>query len=158
MLLVPFKPSPWRIREVLVHMGMVSRRAVYKPLLRGHHKRDRLEFARQHKGWSVDQWRKVIFSDEKIFRVRPGGTVKLWIPKTAKTFDARYTIPAVQKAEGLMIWAGMNGKGKLCLRRCPPKMRSTDYQSLLGSALSFIRPRFVFLLFCIVPGTIFITG
>jgi hypothetical protein len=90
----------------------------------------------------VRNWEKVIFSDEKIFRVRPGGCVRRWVPKTAKKFDGRYLGAAVQMPQGLMIWAAINGRGQLVLRRCPPKVKARDYQDVLDSALRFINPRY----------------
>ena len=48
--------------------GFVNRRIVFKPLLTLKHKQARRMFARRYKGWSTGLWKRVIFSDEKIFR------------------------------------------------------------------------------------------
>ena len=117
---------------------------VYKPLLTRLHKSRRYAFARRSGQWSADQWKRVIFSDEKMVRVRPGGKIRCWMPRTAGRYTARYSIPSVAKAEGLMyVWSAINGRGEIILRRCPPKVNSVEYQTLLGSALPFIRPRCV---------------
>ena len=63
------------------------------------------------------------------------------MPVSASRFDAKYTASVTQKPEGLMVWAAMDGKGKLILRRCPKKVKSADYQTILGDSLSFIRRR-----------------
>ena len=55
---------------------------------------------------------------------------------------ARYTVPTVQKPEGLMVWAAMKANGAICLRRCPPQVNSLAYQSILQSAMRFIKPRY----------------
>lgn len=68
--------------------------------------------------------------------------MKRWVPKTATKFDARFVGLAVQKPQSLMVWAAINGRGQLVLRRCPPKVKAGDYQSILDSALSFIKPRY----------------
>ncbi|RYH03744.1 hypothetical protein EON65_47060 [archaeon] len=34
-------------------------------MLTREHKRKRLEFARTHRDWTVQQWKQVIFSDEQ---------------------------------------------------------------------------------------------
>ena len=70
-------------------MGLVSRKVVFKPMLTKAHRRRRFEFAKAYRSWSVEKWSKVIFSDEKIFRVVPGGNVRRWVPKTARKFEAR---------------------------------------------------------------------
>ena len=139
-------------------MGLVSKKQVFKPMLTMVQKRARLLFARKYRGWSVGDWSRIIFSDKKIFRVRPGGHVRHWVPKSASKFDARYFYAmfcyisqttcrylglAVQKPQGLMVWAAINGRGELVLRRCPPKVKSLDYQATLGTALRFIKPRYL---------------
>ena len=43
---------------------------------------------------------------------------------------------------GLMVWCAMNGAGELVLRRCPPKVKAADYQAIVASATTFIKPRF----------------
>ena len=42
-----------------------------------------------------------------------------------------------------MVWAAMKSDGAICLRRWPQKMNSAAYQSVLQSAIGFIRPRCV---------------
>lgn len=45
-------------------------------------------------------------------------------------------------SSGVMVWCAMNGAGNLVLKRCPPKVKAPEYQTILASAKSFIRPRF----------------
>lgn len=87
-------------------------------------------------------WQNVIFSDEKIFRCRPGGQIRFWRQKNESKYVAKYVVPQVQKAEGVMVWAAMNGAGKIELKRYPAKVKSGDYQAILASAKAFIRPRY----------------
>ena len=105
------------------------------------HRTLRRQFAAKFLCWPKEKWRNIIFSDEKIFKVRPGGKVKYWKQINQSKFAAKYVIPQVQKAEGVMIWAAMNGKGNIVVKRCPPKVKSQDYQDILGQAATFIRPR-----------------
>ena len=37
---------------------------VKKPYLSEKHKKARLEFAKRHKDWTIEDWKKVIWSDE----------------------------------------------------------------------------------------------
>ena len=115
---------------------------MYKPLLTRLHKSRRYVFARRYGQWTVDQWKRVIFSDEKMFQVRPGGKIRGWMPRSAGRFASHYSIPSVAKPEGLMVWAAINGRGKLIVRRCPPKVNSVEYQRLLASSMTFIKPRY----------------
>ena len=89
-------------------------------------------------------WTRVIFSDEKIFRVRPGGHVKCWRMAGENKFLPKYIMHSVQKSEGLMVWAAMKGSGAISLRRCPHRLNAAGYQAILASARPFISTRFVF--------------
>ena len=121
---------------------MVSRKVVYKPLLGPVHKMKRKAFATKFRNWTAADWKNVIFSDEKMWRMRPGGRIRCWRPKGASKYLARYTIPAVAKSEGVMIWAAMNGNGDIIVRRCPKKINSMEYQRILQNSLQFIRHRY----------------
>ena len=122
-------------------MGLVSRRVVFKPLLTLLQRRERLACARKYRNYIVADWQKVIWSDEKLFRVRPGGMVRRWVPKHAGRFNAKYIMPVVAKPQSLMVWAAINGRGQLILRRCPKKVNAQSYQDILDTAKAFIRPR-----------------
>jgi hypothetical protein len=48
-------------------LKLPSRKMADKPLINERMKNDRLEFARQHAHWGVEEWKKVMFSDESHF-------------------------------------------------------------------------------------------
>uniref|UniRef100_A0A3P9N3W9 Transposase Tc1-like domain-containing protein n=1 Tax=Poecilia reticulata TaxID=8081 RepID=A0A3P9N3W9_POERE len=52
------------IRNRLKDMGFQYRKAKRKPALTPKHKRTRLQWAKERQSWTVDDWMKVIFSDE----------------------------------------------------------------------------------------------
>ena len=112
-----------------------------RPLLAKRHRTLRRGFAKKYVRWSASNWKNIVFSDEKIFRVRPGGQIRCWKQISDKKFIAKYVIPQVQKAEGVIVWAAMNGHGQIVLKRCPPKVNSLAYQAILGQVTGFIRPR-----------------
>ena len=99
----------------------------------------RLLFANNMMGFDFS---RVVFSDEKIWRTRKGGKVRVW-RRRGKRYDAKFTVPTVAKAAGVMVWAAINGKGDVIVRRCPTSVDSAGYQDILKSALHFIRPRCV---------------
>ena len=122
--------------------GFRSLRSKQKPLLTRLHKRRRLEFAKKY---SNADWKKVIFFHMKknIVRVCPSARVRCWVAPNDSRFKAKYLTSSVQRPEGVMVWAAMKSDGAICLRKCPPKMNSASYQSVLGSAIGFIKPRCV---------------
>ena len=60
---------------------------------------------------------------------------------SGKRFDAKYSIPTTGMSLGVMVWCAINGKGELCLKRCPPRVDAVAYQGILQSAMGFIRPK-----------------
>lgn len=121
--------------------GYQSRRAIFKPILNRRKILRRKEFAKKYERWTVQNWNKIIFSDEKIFRVRPGAKVRYWVRKGANRYLPKYIVNTEQKPQGVMVWAAMNSRGQICLKRCPPSVTAQEYQNILTSAMTFIRPR-----------------
>lgn len=58
-------------------------------------------------------------------------------------FKAGYTVPTVGQQDGIMVWAAMNGRGEVIVRKCPPKVNGLGYQAILKTAMRFIKPRCV---------------
>jgi hypothetical protein len=63
-------------------MGMRAVAKVKKPLLKPHHKRARMEFAEKYLHWTMEDWKRVIWSDEtKINRFGSDGRQWAWKKK-----------------------------------------------------------------------------
>ena len=52
------------VRNVLKKAGLKAQKRVKKPALSLRLKRDRFNFATKYKEWTVEDWKKVIWSDE----------------------------------------------------------------------------------------------
>lgn len=52
------------VRRRLAERNLTPKRAATGPALTVAHRRARLEFAREHRDWSVEQWGNVLFTDE----------------------------------------------------------------------------------------------
>ncbi|GFT46810.1 hypothetical protein NPIL_466191, partial [Nephila pilipes] len=59
--------SKQTIRNRLKEKGLSNYTAVKKEFLTTQHKQKRLEFAHKYQNWTAEQWKKVCFSDEKVF-------------------------------------------------------------------------------------------
>ncbi|GBN58371.1 hypothetical protein AVEN_17900-1 [Araneus ventricosus] len=58
-------------------MGLCRRRPTRVPLLTKHHSQLRLQRAREHRDWTIDEWKRVISSDKSRFLVhRVDGRVR----------------------------------------------------------------------------------
>ena len=139
---VPYKPNVRTVQRFLNISGVGYCKASRKPLLTQRHMAQRcfvpwvyvvrsplslyiyfrLTYAKKYldKGFT-----NVVFSDEKMFRFRPGMSVGVWRPKGADRYSAKYTIKTTQKGDGVMAWAAINSKGEVIVRRCPKKMKAS---------------------------------
>ena len=59
------------VRRELNNAGYNGRAAIRKPLLSTINIQKRLKWCRDHKGWSADQWKQAIFSDNSSFSLFP---------------------------------------------------------------------------------------
>ena len=61
--------SQWTIRRDMRALGYGSRRPTRVPLLTLRHRTLRIAFASNHLGWTLQQWRNVIWSDESRYQL-----------------------------------------------------------------------------------------
>ena len=66
--------NPQTVRRGLKEVGMKSVVKTNRPFLSKKHRKERMEFAIAHKDWTVEDWKRVIWSDEtKINRFGSDG-------------------------------------------------------------------------------------
>ena len=71
--------STQTIRNILKKNGLKAGPKIKKPLLSARHLKLRLDFARKYKHWTIEDWRRVVFSDEtKINRLGSDGRKWCW--------------------------------------------------------------------------------
>lgn len=142
---IPQLPTKRTVLRWLRAAGVYSCWAARKPLLTTAHINKRLEWVRNMQGHDFS---RTVWSDEKIWRVRQGGgRVRVFRRVGDNRFDPLYTIKTTGRAQGVMVWAAMNGDGDLIWRRCPDIMDSKAYIDVLKSAIHFIAPRYPFFFF-----------
>ena len=56
--------------------------ALKKPFLNLCHRRKRLQWAKEHQNWSIDDWNRVLWSDETIFQQWSNRRIRIWRPST----------------------------------------------------------------------------
>ncbi|GFY08735.1 transposable element Tcb2 transposase [Trichonephila clavipes] len=77
------------------------------PLLTVRHKALRLSWARQHRHWTVDDWKHVAWSDESRFQLnRADGRVRVW-RQPHESMDATCQQGTVQAGGGSFMVQGM---------------------------------------------------
>jgi transposase len=124
---------PQTVRNVLKEAGFRSATKKKVPMLKQSHRKQRLEFAQYHANWTVEDWKRVLWTDEtKINRIGSDGKVYVW-KQLGELVSDRTTTPTVKHGGGnnLMVWGcmGWNGVGKLI--EVQGKMNAEQYCEIL---------------------------
>src|SRR6266850_4829002 len=109
--------TPQTVKNVLKEAGFRSATKKKVPMLKGSHHEQHLKFAQYHENWTVDDWKRVLWTDEtKINRIGSDRKVYVWKQQGEPASDWT-TTPTVKHGGGnnLMVWGcmGWNGVGKL---------------------------------------------
>lgn len=108
------------VRRRLKEVNVSARKPATGPILTATHKRNRLNFCRNHQGWDEEQWKSVLFSDESRFLLNKNDRRVLVMRRPGERF-APCTIREVDKFGGgsVMVWGGIqfNGRTELVLVR-----------------------------------------
>lgn len=124
------------VRRALRESGLRAKAKVKKPLLTVAHKAARLAFARDHIHWTMDDWKRVVWSDEtKINRFGSDGRQWVWDERGKPLCDR--TVSGTVKFGGgsLMVWGCMTFEGIGWLRFVEGRMDAVQYCDILGDAL-----------------------
>lgn len=108
--------SPRTVQRRLVDAKLFSRRPAKKPLISARNRVARLEFARRHLNWTVDEWKKVLFSDETRYKIFNSDGMKRVRRPINTRFNPKYVTPTVKHGKGsVFLWGcfSWNGVGPL---------------------------------------------
>ena len=83
-----------------------------RPLLNPHHRKNRLDFAESHKEWTLEDWKRVIWSDEtKINHLGSDGRTWVW-KEVGEQLSDRVVEGTVKFGGGnVMVWGCMGWMG-----------------------------------------------
>ena len=100
------------MRSALRRGGLQSQVKQKKPRLSIKNVKARLDFARAHLDWTIDDWSRVIFSNEsKINRFCSDGISWCW-SRDPQELSTRTVIETVKHGGGgIMIWGNMTSHG-----------------------------------------------
>jgi transposase len=112
--------QPLSSQTVRRHLKTIGMKAVAKkkrPLLKKRHRQARLDFALTHKDWTVEDWKRVVWSDEtKINRLGSDGKKWVWKKKGEGLSDRLVDGTLKFGGGSLMLWGCMlwEGPGLAC--------------------------------------------
>lgn len=128
--------SDQTVRNYLKEAGLKAVVKKKKPLLSSKQIRDRLDFAISHKDWTIDDWKRVVWSDEtKINRLQSDGRKWTWKEKGQGLIDREVKETLKFGGGSVMVWGCMHWEGKGNLVKIDGKMDADLYVSILDEDL-----------------------
>ena len=130
------KVSDRTVRRALQEAGLEAAEKEEKPKLSAKNIKARLEFAKRHQHWTVEDWKRVIWSDEtKINRFCSDGRSWCW-KRNGESRQPRHVKGTVKHGGGsLMIWGCMTAHGPGFMCRIVDKMDQYLYKLILEEDL-----------------------
>ncbi len=102
-----------------------------KPYVNSVQKHRRLLWARRHLGWTITQWKRVLWSDESVFQVFFGRNGRRVLrTKEEKDHPDCYQ-QQVQKPGSVMVWGCVSALGKGNLHFCDGTINAEKYIEIL---------------------------
>jgi len=121
------------IRRALKEAGMWAVSKKKKPKLQPKHLHERLAFALRHQSCTVNDWKRVIWSDEtKINRLESDGREWVWKKRGSNHLTSQHVKGTVKFGGGnLMMWGCMTTKGVGYACRIDQRMDAELYMDIL---------------------------
>lgn len=139
------------VKRRLAEGKLHGRVAARKPLLRRGNRLKRLQWAREHKDWTVEQWQKVLWTDESIFRLF-GSSRRVFVRRsTNERMLPQCIVPTIKHGGGsITVWGCFSYSGTGTLHRINGIMRKEHYREILEahaipSGLRLIGENFTFM-------------
>jgi len=109
--LIGLRLSTEVVRRALREEGFNRRVARQKPFLTATQKANRYNWALEHASWGIEEWRRVIWTDEASFNVG-GAHGRIWVTRRpGEEFNEDCLVPKFKKLSLLMVWGAISGAG-----------------------------------------------
>ena len=120
------------VKRRLQDAGLHGRIAKKKPYLRLANKKKRLRWAKEHRHWTLEEWKKVLWTDESKFVVFGSNRRTFVRRRTNEKMQEQCLIPSVKHGRcSVMVW-GCFGGGKIGdLYRVEGTLRKESYHKIL---------------------------
>ena len=116
------------VNRRLARRGLVCRRPVQKQDLLPHHVAARLAWATHHRRWTMRQWSRIIWSDEKCFPLdKKDGRLRCY-----RRRNERFAAPNIHQygpRQSIMVWAAISADGKSQIIQFNGSVTARRYQN-----------------------------
>lgn len=127
--------DPNTVRRSLRESGIKSKSKPKKPLLRAENRKKRLKWAKEHRHWTVEDWKRVVWSDEtKVERLGSGENHYTWI-RDGVNLQPHNVKQTVKNGGGyIMVWSCVTSNGVGYIHNVVGNMDSQQYCNILEGA------------------------
>lgn len=122
------------VRRVLFKHGRIARKPLKKQLLTEPMKKKRLAWAKQYRSWTIEQWRKVLFTDESHFFVQ-GQQVRYVRRSSGDKLSYQHVNQTVKHPQKVMFWGCFSAAGPGRLHVCDGMMNSDQYIKVIDERI-----------------------
>ena len=123
------------VRRKLLKSGLKGCVAVRKPLRSVTHRKKRLDWCRQRKDWTLQQWKKILFSDESIFELIPSRRVFVR-RRNGEKYHPDCVVPTIKHGGGkVQVWGCMSASGVGTLAVVNGRLDAAGYVRLICHTL-----------------------
>jgi transposase len=121
------------VRRELKDMGFRCRVAPKKPFLNEKHKADRLAFAQAHRHWTIEDWSRVIWTDESSFELgKLTRTVRVWRRAYEKYYPDCLAPTFKSGRVSVMVWGAFTATSKSNLIQMPVgRRKAVDFTEII---------------------------
>lgn len=124
------------IRKTPKTHGLKSGKKVCKPLLSKCHWQLRLQWAKEHRNMTIEDWGKVIFTDETKVNFHCSDGIKWCWKKRGQPFEDRVVSQTMKFGGGkILVWGCFTVHGVGFARLIEGKMNALKYQGILEDQL-----------------------
>ena len=120
------------VKRRLGAAGLIGRVAARKPLLRRQNKKKRLAWAKKHRQWTTEDWKKVLWTDESKFEIF-GSSRRIFVRRRVGERMVPQCVTSTVKHGGgsMMVWGCFAGSRVGDLYRVKGTLNQNGYHSIL---------------------------
>lgn len=124
------------VRRALRDSGLGAIEKEKKPMLTKKNAQKRLEWCLSHRDWTLDDWRRVVWSDEtKVNRFNSDGRVWGWIRDGQKPLPHHVKATVKHGGGSIMVWSAITYAGTGWLCRIDGHLNKELYKDILEDEL-----------------------